>query len=62
MSASERADDLIRQYGDQAYHRGVRLVVAAVHVGDRAFSREISQANIELLQRGYHKKPEARPE
>lgn len=52
------ADSLIEAFGDQAYHKGVRMVVECLHVGDHESCRQLSQANIELLKRGYHKHPE----
>jgi hypothetical protein len=53
------ADYLIQQYGDQAYHEGCKLAVVALQLGDRTMTRALAKANIELLQRGYHKKPKA---
>jgi hypothetical protein len=53
------ADSLIEAFGDQAYHKGVKMAVEALRSGDQASCRELAKANIKLLQRGYHKNPEA---
>lgn len=49
------ADDLIAVFGDQAYHKGVRMVVEALQIGDKEACHALAQANIELIRRGYHK-------
>lgn len=51
------ADDLIQTFGDQAYHKGVRMALEALCHGDPVACRALSQANIELIKRGYHKHP-----
>lgn len=50
------ADSLIEAFGDDAYQKGLRMAVEALQAGDKDASRAISQANIELIRRGYHKK------
>ena len=52
------AESLIEVFGDQAYHKGIRMAVEALQSGDRLTARELATANIELIKRGYHKFPE----
>jgi hypothetical protein len=49
------AESLIEAFADQAYHKGVRMAVEALRSGDRAACRALAAANIELINRGYHK-------
>jgi hypothetical protein len=51
------ADALIQAFGDGAYHRGVEMVIVALQQGDADACRQLRDANIELMRRGYHKKP-----
>lgn len=51
------ADGLIAAFGDQAYHKGVWMAVECLQTGDLESCWTITSANIELLKRGYHKKP-----
>lgn len=46
---------LIELYGDQAYHKGVDLMIVALNAGDPVECRETSTATRELMVRGYHK-------
>ncbi len=39
---------------------GVKTAVEALRANDKEASRQLSQANIELLKLGYHKKPESK--
>jgi hypothetical protein len=55
------ADSLIEAFGDQAYHKGLRMVVEALMAGERESCRALSVATRELMMRGYHKYPEAKP-
>lgn len=55
------ADALIETFGDQAYHKGLDMAVEALRSGDKLSCRELCQANIELMKRGYHKKPPEPP-
>jgi hypothetical protein len=51
------ADSLIEAFGDQAYHKGLRMACEALQADDRGACRSLCQANLELMHRGYHKKP-----
>ena len=51
------ADSLIETFGDQAYHKGLRMHFEALRADDIEASRALAQANIELMKRGFHKKP-----
>lgn len=50
------ADSLIEAFGDEAYQKGLTMAVESLQAGDKDASRAISQANIELIKRGYHKR------
>jgi hypothetical protein len=52
------AEDLVQVFGDQAYHKGVRMAIEALRSGDMESSRKLAAANLELMRRGYHKHPE----
>lgn len=54
------ADSLIEAFGDQAYHRGLRMAVEALQAGDREACRTLAAVNLELMRRGFHKNPEHR--
>jgi len=49
------ADDLIQTFGEQAYHKGLKMAVEALRNGDRESSNRLARANLELIKRGYHK-------
>ncbi len=49
------ADSLIEAFGDQAYHKGLRMVVESLQAGDRESCAAISTACRELMARRYHK-------
>lgn len=50
-----KAEELIREYGDQAYHMAVQLTMSATLIGDVEGAEIFSAAARELLQAGYHK-------
>lgn len=52
------ADSLIEVFGDQAYHKALRMVAEALQSEDRESCRQLSTAARELMRRGYHRKPE----
>ncbi len=49
------ADWLIAEYGTRAYAEGVRLAIEALQRGDRRAAVELGYANVELINRGYHR-------
>jgi hypothetical protein len=50
-------EDLIETYGDQAYHRGLELVVGLLRAGDAESCRRCSTSVRALMLKGYHKHP-----
>lgn len=48
------ADTLIGTFGDQAFFQGMRLGTDALRIGDRPAARDLRDAMIELIARGYH--------
>ncbi|MGH9665555.1 MAG: hypothetical protein ACRD9L_14110 [Bryobacteraceae bacterium] len=52
------ADSLIQAFGDQAYHKGLRMTVEALQSDDMESCQALAKATRELMMRGYHKKPE----
>lgn len=55
------ADQLIQQFGDQAYFKGVRMAVEILKHCEPGpdtvkASRDVTAACLELIRRGYHKR------
>ncbi|MGH9665768.1 MAG: hypothetical protein ACRD9L_15185 [Bryobacteraceae bacterium] len=54
------ADSLIQAFGDQAYHKALKMTIEALQADDIESCKALAKATRELLIRGYHKKPETK--
>lgn len=54
---NQKTQELIAEFGDQAYHVAAEFTVIAVHVGDTVGAEMFAESARELLQAGYHKHP-----
>jgi hypothetical protein len=54
---NEKTQELIDEFGDQAYHAAVEFTVIATHVGDTVGAEMFAESARELLAAGYHKHP-----
>ena len=53
----EMRNQLIRDYGNQAYHFAVEMVVVAVDLKDTAYARLVADAVQILRREGFHRYP-----
>jgi hypothetical protein len=53
----EKTEELIAEFGNQAYHVAVEFTVIATHIGDTVGAEMFSESARELLEAGYHKHP-----
>jgi hypothetical protein len=58
----QNADEMVAEYGDQAYHKAVEFVVVATHLGDVEGQKHFAAIARELLARCYHKHPKVQQE
>lgn len=54
---NQKTQELIAEFGDQAYHVAVEFTVIATHVNDTVGAEMFAECARELLQAGYHKHP-----
>lgn len=54
---NQKSQELIAEFGDQAYHVAIEFTVMATHVGDVVGAEMFAESARELLQAGYHKHP-----
>jgi len=54
---TQTAEDFVKEYGDQSYHKAVSFSSMATMFGDDNYAKQMSDVAIELIQAGYHKHP-----
>jgi len=52
---NQKTQELIAEFGDQAYHVAVEFTVIATQVDDKIGAEMFAECARELLQAGYHK-------